>query len=62
VTLENLRQLCVWQEAAKSFASDYGVRWWQYADLFASNCNTAATWNQGCAEAQMGRLGIDTGA
>lgn len=59
VVMENLRQLCVWDQAQQTFGSDFGMRWWKYADAFADNCNTASTWNLACSEQQMRAVGID---
>lgn len=62
VVIENLRQMCIWQQANQTYDSDYGQRWWTYASLFSQNCNTAATWTEACAQQQMAAAGINAGA
>lgn len=62
VVTENLRQICIWNQAQATYASDYGMKWWNYADLFSARCTTPATWSQACSEAQMQAVGIDVSA
>ena len=38
IVFEQLRQMCLFQEANTTFATDYGVRYWKYATGFYENC------------------------
>jgi hypothetical protein len=38
VVMENVRQLCIWQQANVTYAADQGAKWWLYQRLFAAKC------------------------
>jgi len=44
VVLENLRQLCIFQQANATVATDFGIRYWNYVNLWYTNCEQAADW------------------
>jgi len=51
VVEENLRQICIWEQAQKSGKE---VLWWEYVAKFADDCHkskiSAATFNEKCSE------------
>lgn len=38
VVLEELREICIWQQAASTYATDQGMRFWNYVSAFWLNC------------------------
>lgn len=57
---ENLRQICVWLQANKTVATDYGIQWWDYVSRFETECAKKGQFNnESCAEEQMMTSGID---
>mmetsp|Transcript_41280 Transcript_41280/g.78906 ORF Transcript_41280/g.78906 Transcript_41280/m.78906 type:complete len:713 (+) Transcript_41280:285-2423(+) len=60
VVLENLRQLCVFQEANKT---GHPWLWWDYVSRFSTSCKMSATrFNKDCAEPIIAQIGLDLGA
>ena len=62
VVEENLRELCIWDQASKAGKEDL---WWDYVVKFAENCHPetipkAETYNQACSESVQGKIpGLD---
>jgi len=38
VVLEELREICIWQQAASTYTTDQGMRIWNYVSAFWLNC------------------------
>ena len=38
VVMEDLREICIWQQASSTYASDLGMRFWDYVTDFWGNC------------------------
>ena len=57
--MENLRQMCVWQQASATAGVDSGAKWWAYAAAFTASCGTPATWTAACSYGAMRSVGID---
>ena len=49
---ENLRQICIWQQAKKTYATDFGMQWWEYVARFKENCAGSQFKNDTCSEIQ----------
>mmetsp|Transcript_92953 Transcript_92953/g.225715 ORF Transcript_92953/g.225715 Transcript_92953/m.225715 type:complete len:583 (-) Transcript_92953:71-1819(-) len=61
VVMENLRQMCIWQQANSTYEIDYGKRWWDYTALFDEHCTSAdVEWDE-CSNEQQYAAGLDAG-
>lgn len=49
---ENLRQICIWQQAKATYATDFGEQWWDYVARFKQNCAGSQFKNDTCSEIQ----------
>lgn len=63
VVMENLRQMCVWKQANKTYASDGGKKWWEYAEAFDIQCHgkdvaSPDTFNEECSRRVHGTVGL----
>ena len=63
VVQENLRQLCVWEQAKNTLSSDGGVKWWDYAIQFAAECKggtgtISKSFGKDCSERVHGEVGL----
>ena len=43
VVQENLRQLCIWDDAKTTLQTDGGAKWWDYSIQFAAECKGTGT-------------------
>lgn len=60
VVRENLRQVCIFQEAQKK---GMNVLWWNYVNAFEENCSKAKeTFNEKCSFQQATTIGINSDA
>ena len=57
VVKEDLRQMCIFREANKTWSTDRAARYFLYTKLFSQNCNTAMNFNAECSELQMQAAG-----
>ena len=51
VVTENLRQICIFQQANSTVATDFGIRYWNYVNLFHTKCLGESDWH-GCSQDQ----------
>ena len=61
VVNENLRQLCVWNQAKATVKTDGGKKWWDYVKQFAKECHgegvaSDLTFTSTCSKAVHSRI------
>jgi hypothetical protein len=64
VVEENLRQICIWNVAKKTFDKDAGAKYWRYINLFQETCATptsgVGSFDEKCSKKVQDSVGIDS--
>jgi len=58
IVFENLRQICIFQQANATVATDFGLKYWKYTALFYANCLSQNNWAD-CSVTQQTAAGLD---
>lgn len=49
IVQENMRQLCIFEQANATFTTDEAIKYWDYMEHFTDNCNSVKKFGADCS-------------